>query len=325
MKWFKKWSFFCCLILSGILFLAIAFLKESGFGRTLQFAISIGANSVSKIPSNEMVPFRLFEIDFVTRKALPGDLVGNESKRQHTKYDDEMLQTPPYESDTQGAESSDTTEDTPIQELLYRDPSEVTYESVTDTYFEDALFLGDSRTVGMYDYGGLENTATFYASTGLTVYKIFDAKIVPQEGTDEKLTVEEGLQQNKFSKIYLMIGINEMGTGTVETFLAKYAEVVAHIRELQPDAILYLESIMKVSTKRSEQGDYINNAGIEARNEGIANLCDNVWVYYLDVNSCVCDAEGGLEESYTFDGVHLKARYISIWKEFLMAHAVSLD
>ena len=38
------------------------------------------------------------------------------------------------------------------------------------------------------------------------------------DGGRQKITIEEALQERQFAKIYLMIGINEMGTGTVETF-----------------------------------------------------------------------------------------------------------
>lgn len=192
-----------------------------------------------------------------------------------------------------------------------------------DDYFSDALFLGDSRTVGLYEYGGLEDIATFYASTGLTVYKMFDAKIVSVPGQKKKISVEEALGQNSFRKIYLMIGINEMGTGTVETFAAKYAEAVDHLLTLQPDAIVYIQAIMKVTTERSGQGDYITNEGIDARNGAIAALADNERVFYLDVNPLLCDDTGGMREDYTFDGVHLKAQYIEIWKNYLEEHAIA--
>ena len=200
----------------------------------------------------------------------------------------------------------------------------VSYKTVEDDYFADAVFIGDSRTVGMYEYGGLEEISTFYASTGLTVYKMFDSPLIKVPGQRKKQTVEEALQKNCFAKIYLMIGINEMGTGTVETFIAKYKEAVEHLRELQPDAIIYLQGIMKVTTERSEQGDYITNEGIEARNEEIAKLADNDHVFYLDVNPLICDETGGMEPSYTFDGVHLKAQYIPIWKDYLKEHAVDI-
>ncbi len=196
------------------------------------------------------------------------------------------------------------------------------YVTVEDDYFSDAVFIGDSRTVGMYEYGELEEISTFYASTGLTVYKLFDSAIVNVPGQKQKITVEEALQNNSFSKIYLMVGINEMGTGTVETFIEKYKEVVAHLQELQPEAILYIQGIMKVTTKRSEQGDYINNEGIIARNQELEKLADNRQVFYLDVNPVICDETGGLVEDYTFDGVHLKAKYIQIWKDYLKQHAI---
>lgn len=201
-----------------------------------------------------------------------------------------------------------------------RDLSEVVYVNVEESYFSDALFIGDSRTVGLGDYSTLGETAAFYASTGLTVYKMFDAPIV--ETAEGKITVEEALGQHQFEKIYLMIGINEMGTGTVESFMEAYRQVVEHLRELQPEAIIYLQGIMKVTAERSQKGDYIHNEGIEARNAEIAKLADNVWIYYLDVNEVLCDEDGGMEASYTYDGVHLKAQYIDIWKDFLKSHAV---
>lgn len=204
-------------------------------------------------------------------------------------------------------------------------PGEPVYMTVEDDYFADAVFIGDSRTVGMYEYGGLEEIATFYASTGLTVYKMFDAEIVSVPGTRKKITVEEALGQNTFAKIYLMIGINEMGTGTEEKFVEAYRKAVEHLRELQPDAVIYLQGIIKVSARRSNVGDHINNEGIVARNEGIAQIADNVNVFYLDVNPLVCDETGGMISSYTFDGVHLKAKYFEIWKEYLKSHAISLD
>ena len=206
----------------------------------------------------------------------------------------------------------------------FGDGSEPAYISVEDDYFSDAVFIGDSRTVGLYEYGGLEEITTFYASTGLTVYKIFDSQIVEVPGQRQKQTIEEALSQNQFKKIYLMIGINEMGTGTVESFTNKYKEVADHLLELQPEAILYIQGILKVSTERSNQGDYINNEGIVARNEALAELADNRRIFYLDVNPLVCDETGGLVASYTFDGVHLKAKYIEIWKDYLKSHAIGL-
>ena len=220
--------------------------------------------------------------------------------------------------ETTGTETQDPTATVPVEET----PQEVVYHTVDDSYFDDAVFIGDSRTVGMYEYGGLEETSTFYASTGLTVYKMFYSAIVSVPGQKKKITVEEALSEMQFAKIYLMIGINEMGTGTVESFMKAYGEAVQHLQELQPDAVIYLQAIMKVTTERSEQGDYITNEGIEARNAEIAKLADDRKIFFLDVNPLICDETGGMVASYTYDGVHLKAQYIPIWLDFLKEHAV---
>lgn len=205
------------------------------------------------------------------------------------------------------------------------DGSAPIYMTVEDDYFADAVFIGDSRTVGLYEYGGLEEITTFYASKGLTIYKLFSSEVVEVPGQKKKKSIEEALQENQFKKIYLMVGINEMGTGTVEYFAEAYRQTVGHLLELQPDAILYIQGIIKVTAERSERGDYINNEGIEARNQAIAQLADDERIFYLDVNPFLCDDTGGMEPSYTFDGVHLKAQYIDIWKDFLKSHAVDLE
>ncbi len=226
----------------------------------------------------------------------------------------------------QELESSIVIEPTIVVEQLpldYRNPEDVVYEAVADDYFSDAVFIGDSRTMGLFEYGGLEETSTFYASTGLTIYKLFESPIV--QTPEGKITVEEALSQRQFAKVYLMIGINEMGTGTVETFMEKYKESIERIRELQPDAIIYLQGIIRVTTKRSDEGDYINNVAIEERNIEIEKLANYVDIYYLDVNPLIVDETGGMDPTYTFDGVHLRAQHIYIWKDFLKQHGVVLE
>ncbi len=256
--------------------------------------------------------------------AIPalGEAAGKEESREQSG--DEDLSEDQDQTDIDMDETLQTGEVQDIPEITYRDPSEVVYTVVEDDYFNDAVFIGDSRTVGLFEYGGLEEETTFYASTGLTIFKLFEAKIeVPDRG--EKITIEQALSERQFSKIYLMLGINEMGRGNLEGFLTQYSEVVTRLKELQPDAIIYLQGIIKVTSKRSGQGDHIINAGIEERNAGIAALADNIRVYYLDMNPLFCDETGGMDPSYTTDGVHLKAQYIPLWKDFLKHHAVVLD
>lgn len=334
LKWLKERSFLVLLVLGGMVYLTITD-NWQVYGEPLAGVIArcglemeelgIGKRDVPIEKEENRIRVRTADIeradDFALWDAFGEGLWVSAEDMQGVQVDT-YVDTPMTE-----APVTVPVEETPIptEEPTYRNPEEVVYANVEDSYFSDAVFIGDSRTVGMQIYGGLEDTATFYAATGLSVNKMFEKKIVEVPDQKEKLTVEEALQIYSFEKIYLMIGINEMGTGTVESFMTKYKEAVEHLRELQPDAIIYLQAIMKVTEQRSNQGDYITNEGIDLRNAEIAKLADNVHIYYLDVNESVCDETGAMDASYTHDGVHLKAQYVSLWKDYLKAHAVSME
>ena len=201
----------------------------------------------------------------------------------------------------------------------------ITYSPVWGTveadYFDDALFLGDSRVVGLRDYDKLDH-GTFYAEEGMSIYKLLTKKIVSVPDQSSKISVEEVLEQNHYAKIYLMVGINELDVGTTERFQQTYRETINRIRELQPEAKIIIQSIMLVSKKRSAKGDFVNNDKIRERNDAIKQLADDETVFYLDVNEAVVDEEGCLNTQYTGDGIHLKAQYVPVWTEYLKTHAL---
>lgn len=324
MKWLKKWAYLGLLAGMGLVYMTLMdgwqvyaeplekiqeFVQEVGGGEQVSPVGSGQVSTPDRSTQDQDIP------DQSAQDIEGNEVIEGEGQQETGRAQDERLSADP-ETQNQQEEVKEGDESAAGGEPVYM--------TVEDDYFSDALFIGDSRTVGMYEYGGLEDITTFYASTGLTVFKVFDAEIVEVPGQRKKISVEEALKQNQFKKIYIMMGINEMGTGTVETFTERYQEVVDHLLELQPDAIVYIQGILKVTTERSNQGDYINNEGIAARNDALAELADNERIFYLDANPLICDDTGGMESSYTFDGVHLKAQYIDIWKDYLKEHAINL-
>lgn len=195
------------------------------------------------------------------------------------------------------------------------------FQEVEESYFDDALFIGDSRTVGLSEYSGLTN-AVFYAKTSLTIYDYYDERFIPVEGEKEKLTLDEALHLKQYGKIYIMLGINEIGRGGPQTFGAEYLRVLTRIRELQPDAILFVEGIMRVTASKSESDPIYNNNNINMRNALLATVDNQRDVFYIDMNEAVCDEHGDLNAEYTFDDIHLKASYYSLWKDFLLQHGI---
>ena len=90
------------------------------------------------------------------------------------------------------------------------------FQQVDESYFDDALFIGDSRTVGLRDYTDLSEHADFFCETSLTIYKVLE------EDFKNMGTVKEALENKDYGKIYIMVGINELGRGTTEDFMGKY-------------------------------------------------------------------------------------------------------
>ncbi len=201
------------------------------------------------------------------------------------------------------------------------EPEVYEFTEVDDDYFTDALFIGDSRTVGLSEYcEPLDTRATFYSKVSLTIYGCMDKEFIQTD--NGKINVDQALRENEFGKIYIMFGINEIGTGDAQYFKDAYEEVINRIKELQPDAIIYIQGIMHVTAHKSDNDKVFNNDRINERNAAIAELADNRTVFYIDMNECVDDENGNLDSTLTFDDVHLKASSYERWHEFLLHNAI---
>lgn len=294
--------------LLALIFVSTLILSSIGFA---------GKNTVyadNKIDLLQL-PQLMVVFEGVKQGKYPWDVLAQPSKSEEVSKEIEMKK-----EEVPVTEPAEVVETTPTEEATPSQVQETTpFTKVDESYFDDALFIGDSRTVGLSEYSNWKNP-TYYADVGLTVYHVFDKEIAKVNG--ETMNIDQALQRQKFGKIYVMLGINELGRGTTETFAAKYSQVIGRIRELQPDAIIFIEGIMGVSKKKSDSDPIFNNKNIQERNAAIETLADNSSVYYIDVNQVIMDASGGIPSEYTFDNVHLKAAYYDIWTNYLMEHGV---
>lgn len=209
----------------------------------------------------------------------------------------------------------------PVPEEEPEEEPAVTIRQADVSYFDDALFIGDSRTVGLSEYGGLGN-AEVVADTGMSVYKVFNKRFTLRSGEKKKL--EELLTERQFGKIYIMLGVNELGYH-FEPTVEKYTEMLARIEELQPDAILYLKANLHLGGKKSRSSDVYNNENINRINQAISALADGENRFYLDVNVLYDDEDGNLSDEYTADDAHIYAKYYPQWVEWLLANAVFFE
>ena len=221
-------------------------------------------------------------------------------------------------NNAQGTYLSDIISDLYSDESADESDKVLDFTKVSKNYFSDAVFIGDSRTVGICEYSGIDN-ATYLCKTSLSIYDFDKPKITYN---DEKTSIADVLEKEKFGKIYLMVGINECGFGTPETFYEKYSDVIKRIRRMQPDAIIYIEGNLFVTDDKSAKDTKVTNENIEARNKIISTLANQTDIFYIDINESSLCKNGSLNPDYTWDQVHIKAQYYHIWRDFLMEHAV---
>ena len=189
---------------------------------------------------------------------------------------------------------------------------------VEDTYFEDTAFLGDSRTEGFHLYSGLK-TGAYYCSVGATVESVFSKAVETPAG---KMPLLDAMAKEDFGKIYVMLGVNELGWSKTETFRDQYAKVIDRLHSDHPDAEIILQTILPVSAKQEKKKTYVNNGRIAAYNEVIFQLAEEKDCDLVDAAEAVTDENGCLRAEWNSDGVHLNVKGCRAWLEYLRTHPV---
>lgn len=179
--------------------------------------------------------------------------------------------------------------------------------------FDNSLFIGDSRTMGLSQYGNLGNSDVF-ATKGMNIFRIFKETIdVPGHGA---VTLEELLSCSKYSKIYIMLGINEIGYNT-DSVLKTYSNAVSRIRELCPGAKIVICANLHIVQTRSACDSVYNNTILNSLNDGMKALANGSDIVYVDVNPLFDDANGALRPDITVDDFHLQGQYYAVWSAWL--------
>ena len=233
----------------------------------------------------------------------------------------ESASEPAPSSAESGAESS-TQSGTESQSSA---PAESGTESGTDSAAEsvipvepgdysDAAFIGDSRTEALKTYGLLKG-ADYYTYKGLKVDTVFTEPCIDVDGS--KMTVMDAIGRKQYKRIYIMLGANELGWVSTDIFIDDYGKIIDKLKETQPGATIYVQSILPVSAKKSEIDEIYNNQRINEFNGLIQAMAEEKGATYLPVNTAVMDETGALPAGASTDGVHHNIDYCRKWTAYL--------
>jgi lysophospholipase L1-like esterase len=175
-------------------------------------------------------------------------------------------------------------------------------ERQPDSFFADAAMLGNSLVDGMKLSSGIN--MKYFGKTS---------------GTVKSNRLLELLQYN-FGKVYIQLGINEIG-GSAENFINGYRSIIQQIRDAMPEADIYIMAITPVTKSKAASGSF-SMTKINATNELLYALAEEMQCWYLDCCTPLCTSEGYLQDAYAgWDGSpHLDAKGYQAWAEVLRTH-----
>ncbi len=217
----------------------------------------------------------------------------------------------PAGTDTPAAVNTDGGAQQPAETTTTAAPQPDIFVESDLSYFDDALFIGDSRTVGIMEYGKFDNS-DFFCSEGLDTAKI-------NQTTINGKSFDQLIDAKQYGKVYVMLGINEVGNDH-EYVLTSYRAIIEKLKVHQPDAVIYVQANLHVTA--GAETAVINNAGINDLNSGMAALADNKRVFYIDINELYDDEYGYFNASFTNDGVHPMGMYYTTWCDWLCKKTV---
>ena len=178
------------------------------------------------------------------------------------------------------------------------------FESLYDTDRE-IIFLGDSITDNC-------EWAELYQNL-----KIKNRGIGGDRADGVLLRLDE-IVSSQPDKIFIMIGINDLGHGIkVAAIESNFEKIIRYILNKSPDTQIYLQSVLPINDKLYNffyKGAKATNDKIIILNKQLKDLASEPGVQYIDLASFFIDDKNQLDEQFTADGLHLNGKAYLVWK-----------
>ncbi len=192
-------------------------------------------------------------------------------------------------------------------------------ERVPPSYFEDAVFVGDSIMASL-ELHGMFRGSRYATAIGIgpqnAMGRVFDTYL------GEK-TLAEVVEMGECSKIYVLLGANTIGNSDDGPAAERYADFLSRLVAAYPDKLIYVISIPP--RVRVPMGKKVIPPleRIARFNAAIRDMCAAHGIYYLDIFSPMIKEDGQVDGSFLAgDGMHLSRKGSGMLEEHFMTHAV---
>ncbi len=186
-------------------------------------------------------------------------------------------------------------------------------ELLPESWFDDALFIGDSMTGDLRTYsmlhGGLGQAKLIYVN-GLGCHHIVERnKTVGYMG--QACTPEQAVELAGAGKLFFLLAANDVGT-PIEEMEDCWRTMLETIRAACPDTMIYLQS---GTPFRSDAGDF-NRKNMGEYNDLLRRMCEEYGCVFVDITKGLVTEDGFMIEEYRNDiedNVHMNPEGCKIW------------
>ncbi len=201
-------------------------------------------------------------------------------------------------------------------------------------FFNDAVFVGDSITVGLEYYvrnerkAGREclGTAQFLCAGSMSYTnsrgQVGAAHTIHPEYNGQEVLIEDGIKQCGAKKVFLMLGMNDFLAYNMDKVKSNIRDTIDKIKSVNPDVRIYIESVTPITN--GKEHDNFTNANIDSFNQILRGIAGEYGLRFVDINSQLKGSDGYLRPEYCGDngekgmGIHMSASGSKAWINYLI-------
>ena len=200
------------------------------------------------------------------------------------------------------------------------------------SYFDDAVFIGDSITQKLQMYAAVQRRvdpnflgdAKFLSSTSLglanCLNQISNTSLHPMYN-GKKQFLWDSVAQMGAGKVYIMLGVNDLTWASYDSTLSHLTELIGHIKEISPNADIYIQSL----TPRVKQWNGTpDNEDLFGFNLRLVTYCEENGYHFIDTAYALRGEDGALPYEYCSDpnglGMHFTNEACAVWIDYLRTH-----
>ena len=129
----------------------------------------------------------------------------------------------------------------------------------------------------------------------------------------------DNIIQSEPEKVFLMIGINDLGRGeSVSEITSNYDKILERLTKNVPNSEVFVQSVLPIS--KQKLNTQISNEKVRSLNKEIKQLSQKYNLNYIDLYSLMISEDDQLISDVTTDGNHLNGSGYEIWRNAIQQY-----